>query len=409
FTLDGDDLRVADGALLDLGAAISHDVIVRIADGGSPALGFDKTFAITVRGAGATPSDFTMTSGLVAENATAGTAIATLIGVLDPTIDITHDFELVDDAGGLFAVVGDELRIADESLLDFETATSHDVTIRATRTDDPALVLDKTFTIAVDDVAEFTFTAIADTPYSSKHFPLVENHLANLPQESQFVVHLGDIKSGSSIVDPVTYFPQVSSLLLTSDKPVFIVLGDNEFNDMPDPDASFSAWKDSFLKFDNNWDHDLGTKYQSGRSENFSFFADDTLFVGLNLVASSVHDPAEWADRSADDLAWIQDRFAQYGATANNAVIFAHASAGHSGYDTFEAGFLTVAQDFQKPILYLMGNDHKWELEYPYSSTPNITQVTLDRTGSQPPLQISITDDPDDPFSTDHNFDGFFV
>ena len=56
-----------------------------------------------------------------------------------------------------------------------------------------------------------------------------------------------------------------------------------------------------------------------------------------------------------------------------------------------------------------MGNDHKWGLENPYSSTPNITQVTLDRTGSHPPLQISITDDPDDPFSTDHNFDGFFV
>ncbi len=59
------------------------------------------------------------------------------------------------------------------------------------------------------------------------------------------------------------------------------------------------------------------------RSEKFGFLADDTLFVGLNLVASSVHDPAEWADRSADDLAWIQDRFAQYGATANNAVVFA--------------------------------------------------------------------------------------
>ena len=235
------------------------------------------------------------------------------------------------------------------------------------------------------------------------------DYLADLPQESQFVVHLGDIKSGSSIVDPAAYFPQVSSLLRTSDKPVFIVLGDNEFNDMPDPDASYSAWKDNFTKFDKYWNHDLGTKYQNVRPENFSFVADDTLFVGLNLVGSSVHDPAEWADRSADDLVWIQDRFAMYGATANNAVIFGHASPEHSGYETFEAGFLTVAQDFQKPILYLRGDDHNWKLDNLYSVAPNITRVTLDRTGSNPPLQVSITNDPDDPFLSDHNFDGFFL
>ena len=138
--------------------------------------------------------------GHVAEDATVGTVVVTLAGVVEQSIIDTHGFELIDNAGGRFAIVGDELRIADESLIDFETATSHDVTIRATNTDNPALVLDKTFTIAVDDVPEFSFTAIADSPYRSREFSSVADYLADLPQESQFVVHLGDIKSGSSIL-----------------------------------------------------------------------------------------------------------------------------------------------------------------------------------------------------------------
>ena len=199
------------------------------------------------------------------------------------------------------------------------------------------------------------------------------------------------------------------STLQTSTKPLFIVLGDNEFNDMPDPAASYDAWKTNFLYFDQNWNHNLGVLYQDVRPENFSFVIDDTLFLGLNLVGSSVHDADEWATRSADDLAWVQDMFAQFGGAASNAVILAHAFSGHSGYGAFEAGFLTVAQDFQKPILYLQGDNHAWKLDNPYGDTPNITRVVLDRTGPNSPLLVTIEDDPDDPFSSDHDFDGLFL
>ncbi len=214
----------------------------------------------------------------------------------------------------------------------------------------------------------------------------------------------------SSSVDINTYFSDVASTLQTSTVPLFIILGDNEFNDMPDPAASFAEWSNTFTYFDQNWSHDLGTVYQDVRPENFSFVIETTLFIGLNMVGSSIHDSSEWATRSADNLVWVEDMFGQFGATTSNAVLFGHASPKRAGYDAFEAGFLTVAQDFDKPILYLQGDSHTWDLDNPWSKAPNITKVVINRTNDpDDPLQVSVNNDPDDPFASDHDFGGFFL
>jgi len=255
----------------------------------------------------------------------------------------------------------------------------------------------------------FEFMVIADSPYNSGDFADLDNAFANMPAETQFVIHLGDI-AGHDSFNPATYFPQVASTLQGSTVPLFIILGDNEYNDTPDPDAAFAEWSDTFVHFDQNWSHSLGVVYQDVRQENFSFVIDNTLFIGLNLVGSSVHDAHEWATRTADDLAWVEDMFGQFGATASNAVLFGYASPGHSGYSDFKAGFLNVAQDFQKPILYLQGDTHAWDLTTSYAEAPNITKVIVDQTnGSNAPLQVTVNNDPDDPFDSDHDFGGIFL
>ena len=250
---------------------------------------------------------------------------------------------------------------------------------------------------------------IADTPYNDGEIPVVTDILANLPEEVEFVVHLGDIKNGSSVLITADYLFEISSLLQTSTVPLFIILGDNEFNDSDDPTGVFTLWSDEFGYFDQNWTHDIGVTYQDIRPENFSFVINDTLFVGINLVGGQVHDADEFAARSADDLVWIEDMFSQYGAAASNAVIFGHASPSYSEYSAFKQGFISVAEDFQKPILYLQGDLHDWTLDDSYAGTDNIKKIILERTGSGGALKVSISDDTEDPFSSDHNFDDSFL
>ncbi|MCA9178539.1 MAG: DUF4347 domain-containing protein, partial [Planctomycetales bacterium] len=90
----------------------------------------------------------------VDENAANGTRVAEVIGVVDADIGDTHTFSLTNDANGRFAIdsVTGIITVADGSRLDYESATSHDVTVAAT--DSLGNVYSEVLTIAIHDIAE---------------------------------------------------------------------------------------------------------------------------------------------------------------------------------------------------------------------------------------------------------------
>jgi len=92
------------------------------------------------------PTDVVLSGGSVIENAAAGTLVGT-VSAVDPNAGDSHSFVLVNDAGGRFTISGNRLVVAGP--LDFETATSHTVVVRAT--DAGGLVFDKAFAISVQN------------------------------------------------------------------------------------------------------------------------------------------------------------------------------------------------------------------------------------------------------------------
>jgi len=160
FAISGSNLVVASGALLNFETATSHSVKVRVTDGGG--LTFDKTFNIGVTDVDEAPTNIALSGDTVVENSANGTVIGALTET-DPDTSDTAAFTLVDDAGGRFAISGNDLVVADGSLLDFESNTSHSVTVRAT--DSGGLTLDKVFNIAVSDIDE----TIGGTPHWMKN------------------------------------------------------------------------------------------------------------------------------------------------------------------------------------------------------------------------------------------------
>ena len=80
-----------------------------------------------------------------------GTVVSVLTAS-DPDTGDSATFTLLDDAGGRFAIVGDELQVADGLLLDCEDADSHDITVRAT--DSEGLTFDSTRSSGVNDAVE---------------------------------------------------------------------------------------------------------------------------------------------------------------------------------------------------------------------------------------------------------------
>lgn len=94
------------------------------------------------------PTDIALSNISVDENSAAGTLVGAL-SATDPNAGDTFTFTLLDDAGGRFVIDGSTLVVA--GLLDFETAASHQVTVRVT--DAAGAFYDETITIAVNDVA----------------------------------------------------------------------------------------------------------------------------------------------------------------------------------------------------------------------------------------------------------------
>jgi VCBS repeat-containing protein len=88
---------------------------------------------------------------VVPENSSNGTVLGTAIG-FDQDVGSTLTYSLTNSAGGRFAVDSStgELSVANGTLLDFENAISHDITVRVT--DQGGLTYDKLITISLSNV-----------------------------------------------------------------------------------------------------------------------------------------------------------------------------------------------------------------------------------------------------------------
>jgi Ca2+-binding RTX toxin-like protein len=104
----------------------------------------------------AAPADIALSQDSVVENSANGTVVGVLTAN-DPDVGDTFTFSLVDDAGGRFAISGDELIVA--GAIDHETAAVHAVTVRAT--DAAGEAFDETFNILITNVAGVAITGTA--------------------------------------------------------------------------------------------------------------------------------------------------------------------------------------------------------------------------------------------------------
>ena len=113
-------------------------------------LGLGLSLGMVRRVGGAPVATVQLSGSSVAEDASVGDLVGTL-SVANGSGDYT--FTLTDDAGGLFALDGtDDTLLEVAGALDYETATSHSITVSADNGVDPAI--QRTFSITVTDVSE---------------------------------------------------------------------------------------------------------------------------------------------------------------------------------------------------------------------------------------------------------------
>ena len=244
------------------------------------------------------------------------------------------------------------------------------------------------------------FTATGDGPRDERDWSLLEGYFGYERADggSLFLLHLGDITKGTDVL-PEQYYADVAELFQKSAVPVLFVPGDNEWNDLDNPHIGWRHWEKHFLHFEEHFEDSPILRRQKERPENIAWITRGVLMIGINLVGGRVHDPAEWRRRHAQDVEWVEDCFDRDGDTVRATIIFAQAKPQEKHEDFFEP-FLSAVATFGKPVLYLHGDGHTWELEEEWRK-PNLTRVQVDAVGKAPPVRILVTFDPDDPFHFD--------
>lgn len=195
------------------------------------------------------------------------------------------------------------------------------------------------------------FSAMGDVPYSSSEVPIlrtqIQNH--NKYSPSEFMVHVGDIKSGSQACSQ-SWYRMVATDLKVLAVPTFIIPGDNEWNGCSNPDQGWGWWFLYFNEFETNFCGAPVAERQSVRHENFAFVKKGVLFIGINLVSSPVLNQTQWNQRLQQDADWVKAQFQAKVGQVRAAVVFSQSGPG-SIQNLFFNQFRTAAATFAKPVL----------------------------------------------------------
>ena len=211
-----------------------------------------------------------------------------------------------------------------------------------------------------------TFYVIGDVPYNPQQAVEMQEQIQGIPSPdtADFVIHVGDIRSAADETKNcrLSEYQDVAQILQQSAVPVFIVPGDNEWNDCPNRNQAWNFWTRTFAGFEStvwNVDHFGTIERMQNRPETFSFVFKSTLFVGLNLVGGHVHNANEWQERLTEQVEWLQTLMRRHELPT---VLF-----GHANPSTHHAAFFEPLRDFLSeelrnsiPFLYVNGDKHRY-------------------------------------------------
>ncbi|MFC1549670.1 hypothetical protein ACFL46_00065 [Candidatus Neomarinimicrobiota bacterium] len=246
----------------------------------------------------------------------------------------------------------------------------------------------------------FSFSVMGDVPRTAEEKAILTEQIVkhNEMSQAKFMIHVGDIKSGSEPCIEQIY-QSVAMQLKALDVPTFIVPGDNEWNDCEDPDEAWKFWADTFLNFERNWNYPWKVIHHTTQKENLAFVYQNVLFIGINLVGGLIHSQSEWDEKIAYNLDWIKYCFDKR--DVKLAVIFAQASPDEK-HASFIQEFREMAKLFGKKILFIHGDGHEW-LHMDGWLEPNIVRIQVAKGGIADPLEVSINIDDSKQFAFERN------
>lgn len=268
---------------------------------------------------------------------------------------------------------------------------------------------------------QFEVAVIGDTPYGAAQIAGFPNDIAqiNADPRVRVVMHLGDIKNGSSRCDD-SYFALIRTDFDMFADPLIYTPGDNEWTDCYRTNNGGYLPTERLAKlrsvFFDSPGRTLGERAQAVEAqaapfvENVSWVRSGTVFGTLNVPGSNndlvpwfgaaspgAEQMEEYDTRLVADLAWIDRIFDRAQEEAAAGVVIgmqadmwdadAAADGETHGFDPIVAKLAERASAFGGPVLLLEGDSHRFTVDHPLAAgsplhgvttaAPNLTRIVV--------------------------------
>jgi len=238
---------------------------------------------------------------------------------------------------------------------------------------------------------EIVFYVTSDSPYDSGDEQKLLADLEALPSDAQFLVHLGNIQNSAVTLCAESRYGRVKDVLLQSPVPLFILPGEEDWNNCPNPEDAWESWETNFGAFETNFGHSFTVNRQLRRKENFAFVEKSVLFLGFHLVGGRINNEDEWGKRLDDNINWLESMVTMNSAEFKYIVMMGNARPGPQQRKFFDR-LSKFLGPYDLPIVYIHGNSGvggvmQYEL---FGGDDGIEGLQIEDGGKNPPLRISI-------------------
>jgi hypothetical protein len=277
--------------------------------------------------------------------------------------------------------------------------------------------------------APLTVAVIGDTPYGDEQvaaFPRLVDDV-NADRRVRLVLHLGDIKNGSSTCTDERFL-SLRALYETFEDPFAYTPGDNEWTDCHRPAAGGYLPTERLDRLREIFYPEPGRTLGSGRRLRVDIQADEAgfetfvenqrwsdarvVFSLLHVVGSSnglapwfgsAETPAqrelrlaEVADRQEASLAWLEATFAQARAERARGVVLGMQAdtfvrPGDPGFAALVERIAQLARTFRGPVLLLQGDTHRYLVDRPLPTAPNVTRIVVEGETADEWLRLTVS------------------
>ena len=239
---------------------------------------------------------------------------------------------------------------------------------------------------------EFEIGLIGDIPYTAEEERKTEVLFGEMNSERlAFVVHVGDIKSGSAPCTDQLFF-QEKERFESSAHPLIYVPGDNEWTDCArtgyDPLERLERLREIFFEGDESLGQEKIPLTRQGADypENVRWSYGGVTFLGLNVPGPNNNyegTSGEYESRNEANLEWLREGFERAAADGSSALmIVLQANPGfelppeeRTGYNDLLAALEEETVAFGRPVVLVHGDTHIQRIDKPMTSSTSGERV----------------------------------